>query len=555
MSSNKNKNSGLLALALLATVPAFAQRGEIENQTYEIVKEKNIEFPVANRLFDKVQPMEAKTTDKKVTYEFIDPKINLASPKLTPSVSIPSDEKSRQNMPEALNNYIKLGGGNYGRFLGEGFVSTRPSDDLVFSANLKQLSAATGPVYGKNSGNSTTDLRFAGKYIRNAYKIDGQVDYDRKNYYFYGYKPQPESVSVDRDSIRQTTNLFGVQLGFENTEAKSLFDYSVRTNFYNLKDRYNASETDWGTTIKASTPVMENLVALFEAGAFISQRVDSETYNRNVFRVKPHFKYNSDFFSVTAGVNVVNQTDNTLNINNTRIYPVLNVDVVPIPGLHIYSGWDGDLVRNTLRSMLSENRWLAPDALILNTDKRSDIYAGVKGENTQGINFEGKVSYANYGNFYAFNNSLADTSKFSILYDGDKTNILTVSAQVGYTHNDILRTSLKTSFYNYKLGVLKEAWHRPNFSLNWFNALSLNKKLFVSSDFYVIAGLKGNNFKSEKIIKLPTIIDLNLKMDYLLTRNFSTFVSINNILGKQYSRYLYYPQMGLNFVGGLSFSF
>lgn len=87
MNNIKNRHSGLVAIALLATLPAFAQRGNIESQTYEIVKEKSIEFPVANRLFDKVQPMEAKTTDKKVTYEFIDPKINLASPKLTPSVS------------------------------------------------------------------------------------------------------------------------------------------------------------------------------------------------------------------------------------------------------------------------------------------------------------------------------------------------------------------------------------------------------------------------------------------------------------------------------------
>jgi len=534
---------------------AQAQRGEIESQTYEIVKEKSIEFPPANRLFDKVQPVQAKADDKKVKYEFVDPQINLASPKLTPVAVVASDERTRQELPEGLNNYIKLGAGNYGRFLGEGFVSTRPSEDLVFTAHLKHLSAATGPQYGKNSANANTDFRLGGKYLRSTYKIDGQAEYSRKNYYFYGYQPQPEGVEVDRDTIRQTTNLFGVQLGFENTEANSLIDYSVKTSLYNIKDRYSASEIDWGTTIEASLPIVENVYALVEAGAYVSQRVDSETFNRNLFRVKPSFKYTSNLFTLTGGVNVVNETDNILNVNRTKAYPVVNIDVAPITGLHIFGGVDGDVVRNTLRSLLNENLWLAPDVLIANTEKKLDVYAGIKGENSEGLNFEGRVSYAKYRNFYVFNNALADTSKFAVLYDGDATNILTISGQVGYMANDMFKTSLKANYYNYSLGLLEAAWHRPTFSLNWFNALTIQDKLFITSDLYTIAGLKAKNFQSGIVTKLPTIIDLNLKADYLLTTNFSIFVSLNNVLGKQYSRYQYYPQQGLNFIAGLSFSF
>ncbi|TDB67141.1 TonB-dependent receptor [Arundinibacter roseus] len=533
----------------------MAQRGEIESQTYEIVKEKSIEFPPANRLFDKMQPKEGNSGDKKVNYAFIDPAITLASPKLTPVAVVSSDEKNRQEMPEGLNNFLKLGAGNYGRFLGEGFVSTRATDDLVFMAHLNQQSAATGPKDGANSANSATSIKLGGKYIRNAYKVDGSMEYARSNYYFYGYQPQLETVEINRDSIRQTTNLFGVNIGFENTEPASIVDYSVNTSFYTLKDRYNASEIDWGTTLTGSVPIATGFNALFEAGAFISQRVDTETFNRNLFRVKPTFKYTSEFFSVTGGINVVNETDNTLNINKTKAYPVLNFDVVPIPGLHVFAGWNGDIVRNTLRSMLGENQWLAPDFILANTEKKSDWYAGVKGENAGGFNFEGKVSYARYGNFYVFNNSLTDTSKFSVLYDSLGSNVLTISGQAGYNVNDMFKTSVKVNYYNYDVEGLEEAWHRPTFTLNWFNAFTLSKKLFITSELYTVSGLKAKNFDSGIITKLPTIIDLNMKIDYLLTRNFSAFVSLNNILGKQYQRYQYYPQQGLNFVGGLSFSF
>ncbi|MBE9462876.1 TonB-dependent receptor [Dyadobacter subterraneus] len=544
----------LLTLGFSSSV-AFAQRGEIESQTYEIVKEKSIEFAPANRLFDKVQPIQGTTNEKKVNYQILDPQISIASPKITPSVAASSDEKARQDQPDVLNNYIKLGAGNYGRFLGEAFVSGRRADDLVFTGQLKHLSAGNGPVDGKNSANANTNIKVGGKYIMSTYKVDGSLEYDRKNYYFYGYKPQIESYVVNRDSIRQTVNNFGFNLGFENTNPDVAVDYSLKTSLNTLHDRYNASELDWGTTLNASVPISSSFYAQLEAGAFISQRVDALTYNRNLYRVKPTFKYTSDIFTITAGINAVNQTDSQLNINKTKAFPVLNIDLSPIDGVHVFGGWNGDVVRNTLKGMLSENQWLGPNVLIVNTEKNSDIFAGVKGEVAGGFNYEGKVSYTSYHNFYNFNNSLADTSKFSIIYDPQKTKVLNISGQAGYTYNDLFKTSLKVNYYDYSMGSVEEAWHRPDLTLNWFNALTISKKLFVTADFYMLKGIKAKNFQSGVVTKLPVISDLNLKIDYLLTRNFSAFVSLNNILGKEYQRYQYYPQQGLNFVGGLSFSF
>jgi hypothetical protein len=543
-----------LSFSMIASV-AIAQRGEIESQTYEIVKEKSIEFPAANRLFDKVQPAQTKADEKKVRYSFIDPSINITSPKLTPVVPVSSDEQNRKDQPALLNNYIKLGAGNYGRFLAEGFGSSRTSEDLVVTGSLKHLSASSGPVDGKNSANANTNLRLGGKYIGEGFKVDGGVEYNRANYYFYGYQPLSSDQKVDRDTIRQTINQFGIHLGFDNTNAKSLVDYSVKTALNTFKDRYDASELDWGTTISGVIPISEPFYALFEASAFINQRVDAETYNRNLFRVKPTFKYVTGTLSVSAGVNVVNETDNVLDINRTKAYPVLNVDVVPVRGLHVFAGWNGDLVRNTLRSLISENQWLGPNVLIANTQKNSDIYAGVKGEVESGVNYEGKVSYTSYRNFYGFNNSYTDTTRFSVVYDGGKTNVLTISAQLGYNYNDIFKTSLKGSFYDYGVDRLEEAWHRPTATLNFTNALTVSKKLFITADLYVLSGIKAKNFQSGKVSKLPAISDLNFKIDYLLTRNFSAFIAINNLLGKEYQRYQYYPQQGINFIGGLSFSF
>lgn len=534
---------------------AFAQKGEIESQTYEIVKEKSIEFAPANKVFDKVQPVKGDDKKKKVAYDIVDPNIDIASPKLTPAVTVSSDEKERQGAADALNNYIKLGAGNYGRFLGEMFVGGKRSSDLVFTGEVKHLSAANGPVDNKNSANANTSLRVGGKYIQKGYKVDASLNYDRKGYYFYGYKPQPESFVVNRDSLKQVINQYGLSLGFENTDPSVAIDYSVRTSLNSLRDHYNASEVDWGTQLNAAIPISESFFALLDVDAYVSQRVDHFTYNRNLFRVKPTFKYVTDQLSVTAGLNAVNETDNQLNINRTRAFPVVSLDFSPTYGIHIFAGYNGDIVRNTLKSMLDENQWLGPNVVIANTEKTYDIQGGIKGETDLGISFEGKVSLAQYKNFYNFNNSLVDTSKFSIIYDPAKTKVLTISAQAGYTLNDLFKTSLKVNFFDYSMGSTEYAWHRPDLKINWFNALTISKKLFFTADFYMLKGIKAKNFQSGVVTKLPVIADLNLKMDYLLTKNFSAFVAINNVLGKEYQRYQYYPQQGLNFIGGLSFSF
>ena len=70
-----------------------------------------------------------------------------------------------------------------------------------------------------------------------------------------------------------------------------------------------------------------------------------------------------------------------------------------------------------------------------------------------------------------------------------------------------------------------------------------------------MSGLQARNFQTNREIKLDAIIDLNFKFTYLISDHFDVFVSANNILGKNYQRYLYYPTQGVNFLGGLSYSF
>jgi len=547
--------SSCLSLPALAQQRQPAKEGEVDNQEITVEKSRKIELPPANRLFDKIQSVRPTPEQRKMTFEFDDRKLTVGDPKITPSVLAPTAGQA-DNTP-AFGNYVRLGAGNYSSFLGEGYFGLNTLSNLALEGSVRHLSSGIGPVDGKNSAQADTKVKLTGKYLTDAFKLQADLGYDRNAYNFYGYSREYAAQSTfNPDLIKQQLNTVSLRLGIENAKSESAIDYSLRTGITNLRDRFNASEFDWGTNFNSSLGISDRVVALLSADAYVTQRSDGSLVdNRNVFRIKPTFKYTSPLLTVTAGVNVANQTDKRSGINDTRAFPVLNIDLVPVSTIHFFAGVDGDINRNTLRTFLSENKWLAPQVLLVNTVKSLDIYGGSKGDLGGGFGYEGKVSFARYRNFATFNNSLPDTSKFFVLYDGGVSRVLTISAQLGYNMKDRFRSSLKGEFFSYGLDRLEAAWGRPRIAATWTNSYTLNKKLFVTADLYYYEGIQNRNFASGQTFTLKPIYDANLKIDYFLGEQISAFVSINNIIGQNYQRYLYYQTMGLNFLGGISYSF
>lgn len=531
--------------------PATPPReGEVDNQEITIEKNRRIELPPANRIFNKIPSLKPSEEQRKVTYEFTDRPLSVGDVRLSPN-ALPVQTGQPEAQP-VYNNYVKVGAGNYGSFFGEAFGSGQLQENIRLGGSLRQLSSSLGPVDGKNSAASETRLKLNGAYLTNQLKLTADFGFDRDVFYFYGYRRPREVV---RDTIRQRLNTTSFRLAVENLDPENNIDYSLKTGVTALQDNYNASEIEWATNFSGSVGITERFVALVSADAFVGQRTDGFVINRNLFRVKPTFKYSTGLFTLTAGVNAVNETDNRSGLNRTRAFPIVDLDVVPVGNLHFFAGVNGDIVRNTLRSFLNENRWLGPTVPLANTQKTLDIYGGSKGEIGSGVNYEAKVSYAEYRNFYVFNNTWPDTSRFYILYDSGNARVLTISAQLGYAYKDLFRTTLKGDVFDYGMSRLEQAWHRPRVAATWSNSLIVNKKLFVTTDLYYLQGMQAKNFVTGRTYTLQPIWDMNLKIDYFLGKQVSAFVSLNNIFGRNYQRYLYYPQQGLNFLGGLSYTF
>lgn len=532
--------------------------GEIETGEIEIRKDRKIELPVQNRNFEKIPTLPTnKSARPKPSYQFTDRNLTVAPPRFNPQPTQPAQEANEEG---GYDSNVKIGAGNYGRFLAEGNLNSR--SDLPYGLNIKFLhnSTSQGPVDGRNSAATQQRVTVGGKYLTDAFKLDGTLGLERDQFYFYGYRRLTEPP--DRETIRQNLNRFSVGVGLENTRKEARIDYGLRTHLMTLGTRTGANELEWKTNFRATFPITETFSTHLTADAFIGQRTDSLTNQRNLYRVRPTFQYRTGLFSLTVGINAVHETDN-LNVlrKPTHGYPVVNVDIEPFNNVHFFAGYDGDVVRNTLNGFLNENQFLDRNVRLLNTEKVRDIYVGSKGLVGEGFSYEAKVAYTGYRNFYVFNNARRDTSRFEVLYDEPGametglTNVLNVSAQVGYQHDDWWNSFLKVDAFSYDLRSLERAWHRPNFTATWSNSLTFREKLIVNTDFYYLSGLAGRNPSAGSRTDLPAILDLNFKSTYLLTEQLSAFVSINNILGKNYQRYLYYNRQGLNFLVGVAYSF
>lgn len=558
-SSYKKPIHNIIFITVLSFIyfPSFAQLDD----DIIITKDRKVELPPANRVFEKIPPLKSNTEDRQMKYTFFDRKpTGVEEVKFSPNVVLPDGGKKNEET-ESYNNYITLGAGNYGRILGEVFLNSNQENNLIIGIHAYHNSTVRGPVDDKNSANMYDKADITGKYIAQKFQVNAGFKYNRDQYYFYGYQRPREDLN--RKDIRQVLNTVQFNVGFENTAPNPKVDYSLKTNLRSLKNIYGAQETDWGSSFNAYFPIInEKFVAVVDAEAFITQRSDGEVDKRNLFRVEPSFKLNFRSFGASIGYKAVNEFDEIKKINHTKGFPTVELTYKSPSLFYIFAGMDGDIVRNTLGSMLNENPYLKSQVSLLNIEKSQEFYVGSKGDLGAGLSYNVRGAMGYYKNLYYFNNytpdfgeALGDTAKFNILYDSLRTQYFNVVVQLNYQPTEIWRTYLKTDINHYQRKSFEKPFHRPLFTAKWGNTLIVSDRLLANLDLYYYGKTYARNPTTQQIVSNKEIIDLNAEFDYLFSKQFTAFVKLNNILGRKYERFLYYPQQGLNFLVGVNFSF
>lgn len=550
---------GLFAATLMLSVfcafESFAQDeqwerdGEIGDVEIEIIRERQIVLPRANRNFEKVPPRPSEPIKPEITYEFRNLNFNAPDYQSNPRPL----RLKQEDISKIYGNYVSAGFGNFSSPYLNAWLNTKRDKNRFLGAQLYHRSFGKGPIDGKNSASNTTNLKVFGQTYTKAVTTNVFIDYESLGGYFYGYTP---GVEVVRDTIRQNYNIVSLGGSISNTKPSD-FNFNLGGSFSYLKDKYEASESDVALKFNSYYSISEKsritLTSDYDLIARKDSLVDAEP--RHLFKVSPSFAFTPiDNLFISLGAAAVLDND-SIRSKSLHFYPNLKANYVLSQKVNAYASLLGDMEKVTLHTLSRENLWLNSNIGIFHTNKTIEFNAGLKGKLGRLVAFNLGVAAANLKELYFFQNALADRAKFDVLYDVGNTKRLNLYGELGYNKNEVVRFNLRGDYYSYSTDKEPEAWHRPTYRLTSSASFNVYQKLLLNIGLVGQGGMKAFNNETAQIVELDPGIDLNVKADYFLSKQVSIFLKFENILSNDYPVYLNYPVRGFQAMGGVSWSF
>lgn len=538
----------LITLTLLCTLTLglVAQTNELEEAEIVIRKDRQILLPLATRNFEKIPQLPKLEVPELQQYKFSSFDLNL-NPFMPSFGTVPYN--SAAPVYDLKSNYVKLGYGNYITPYLEAYLGSKRAENFLYNLYVRHMSSERGPVAGENSANGQTEAVVGGKFFDGTNAIAGSLIYNRFNTHYYGYNPV---LDLPSDDIEQVFNKFSAKFSVNRTRKDVPYDYHFTTIWGFFKDVNDARENKFYFDLGGELEINANWKAELNLITTFSNRNDLIEETRNYMNLMPRVVYQKNALDLNAGFNVAGDNDSGRGI---KLYPAIEGGYLINSSLRVYAGFEGDVEMNTFESMAKENPWLTRGFDLRNTEKAADFYGGASMQLLDGLNLNVKASYARLNDLTFITNDISDSTRFNVLYDTESVDRLTISSSLNFEKKDLLRSALTFDYFNYSLGTLAEAWHRPDFKIDFNNTFYPLKNLVFTFDLYYMAGLNGLNGETGQSEALDDILDLNLGGRYSINQRIGVFLKLNNLLGKEYQRYLNYPTRGMQVLGGVSFTF
>ena len=574
----------LLALGLSGAVVVGAQaqtqpgkgkaRGTIQDAEIEIVKDRVNTLPEATRNFEKIRLAPPPKPTRQVTYTY--PDFRLPVTRLNPSVQVLT--VAQEELEPLTGNYLKLGVGNYGSVYGRAHLHSTRNDQYSYGLDVRHNSSSTGPVDGKNSGASQTSAALTGEYYLGRAAVGAALDFARDTYHFYGYDRSRLTDAPDPDNIKQTFTRFGARAYARNRATDAALQYEVGLGYKYFGDHYGVSENNLLVNGKAGYALSEtSRITLDAQGSFISDKQPALvgqpgdlSRTRNFFQATPAYELTGKTgLSLTLGATLGYSSDALGSGSKGMINPAVRVGYAIVPEkFQLYAGLGGAIQRVTRYDLSQENPWLAPGQTLADTHAGPTVYAGFTSTPVSGLELAARATLGRSRDLYFYRNSLADTSKFDLVYDSTTINVVNVHAEALYSASEKVRIGFKADYNHYGVKSLNQAYGRPAFLGTLYSTYNVFDKLLLGANFYYYSPNYGIGYEYPATpgpgpTPVPTVrdrqtnslIDLSLRADYRLTPKFSIYAQGNNLTGRHSQRYLNYQSQGVNVIGGVTYSF
>lgn len=543
----------LVALMVSTIGTAFGQEeweegGEIESVEIEIVKEKQITLPRAERNFEKIPPRPADPLKPTFSYEF--KSLKYQAPEL--SIDVRPLRVKQEELSKIYAGYISAGFGNYNSPYVEGSFTSKRDAQKFFGAELYHKSYGTGPVEGKLSASGDTRVNAFAKGMGTKLSTQAAIRYENRFNHFYAPIGTPETRQPE--DVLQYFHVGGVEAGIANTKPGDV-NFKLTGAFSFLADRYDASESKatlaFGSDYKLKN---EGVITLSSNYKLIARKdIAAEARPRHLLSVAPSYRMTLGGKAVLdVGLNVVVEND-TIGSGSFHPYPNISLAYPAGKNIETYASLRGDFEEVSLHKLSAENPWVAPNIPLFHTNKAFEVTVGAKGKLARVASFDAGAVVARLLDLYFYDNLPTDRTKFTAVYD-DATR-LNFFAQTGFAAGEKAQLTFRGDYYSYATDQLTYPWHRPQYKVSLYSTWMIAGKLMTDAGIVTQGGARAFDHDLNTVVELQAAIDVNLKLRYFWSKRLSLFVDGSNLLNRMYPLYLNYPSRGLQVTAGASYCF
>ncbi|MFQ3576089.1 MAG: hypothetical protein SNJ77_06600 [Cytophagales bacterium] len=526
----------------------LAQKGELDSKEIVIEKDRKIELPESERIFEKINFDVPREQFPEQEYEFkVESTLKLGE--MNPKLKLQSAKEAEKE--SGKNGRAKFGFGNYFTFLGGLDYGQKSSEKFSYDLKYHHLSSQRGAVDGKNSSSSGNLAEVNGNYFLKSGSISAKAGLERTVNKFYGY--DKNLGEIDDEKLKIVSPLlytqFNNRLNLKDTQTV----LNSNLGFYHLNiNRLKNTETEILASHQGDSRLKSDLMLSWSfEGSSISRKVVESSVNRHFVLADVKMLKKLNAFEFEGGLRFASSGDTISSAKSVYLYPLANIKYHVVPkALMLEIGYGGTLEKNTLRTFTREILWLDTSTVIQHNNRKNDLYGFAQSNISNSVFAKTGFEIRRYDNFHFFSNDPERREILNAVYDKGNVRMTNILVEIGLV-KEKFRSSLSGKYTTWNNDILQEPIHFPTYQARWNSTISFAKKLNFSLDAYVLGGIKYFDNDENKIKPLNDIVDVNLKVDYNFSSRVGVFLMLDNIFGQKYERYRHYSVRGIQVLFGL----
>ncbi|MGZ4034939.1 MAG: hypothetical protein ACXVPY_08585 [Bacteroidia bacterium] len=489
---------------------------------------------------------------------------NIYSRKISTNYEVEPIEAAQmvgEPLTKLYNGLVKIGMGNYKTPYGEVWYNSLRSKEESYGFRLKHLSSTPRITddYGY-AGYSDNEISLYGKKFLKEHTLSGNFDYARNVVHFYGYDPKLYDIT-DKNYTVQRFNYFAgnADLVSHYTKAER-YNHDINLSYYNFSDLYKTSENNVKANGFVQTAINKEILKVNATVDYYNYKTSSDTVNNTIITINPNFIANGEKYhasiGVTAAMDIFVQSKFYFYPNVDLSYNIFENIIIP------YAGATGGIQKNSFKSLTDSNPFVLSQLNMTNSNRKYELYGGLKGTLSSTVAYNARVSYSSIGNMAMYESVAKDMiqNRFDVIYDDAE--VLNVKGEVSYQQREKLRFILSGEYFNYKMKTEEKAWYKPQLEFKLSANYNLKDKIVAKVDLcylgsqyakiFIDGDANGDRVETQE---LKGVFDANIGLEYRYTKKLGFFLNFNNIANFRYYRFNGYPTQRFTFMGGLSYSF